>query len=293
MQRFKVAVILSTIWSTIWLASCAPQADHSELIANTRSIVGGIPVEANSDISSSAVFLLVDQAPNKGRQYCSGTLIAQHLVLTAAHCVLRNDDPASPVPPEQISLFFGPAEFDTDDLINPVRNDLARKTAYKAVFHEKHIGHYQDQDVNDIALIQFRGDLPQALKPASILPAEQASVPLQIRTEVQVAGFGFTRTNDPLTQLTLLQTSLVTAFDEGDSIIRLATSQFENRGLCDGDSGGPAFIEIDDKLYLWAVNIQSNCRTQSWVLSLAPFHPWMKRKAAELRTESPHYINLR
>lgn len=180
-------------------------------------INGGDKILAGDPIAKSTVMLETDG------QYCSATIISNNTLLTAAHCVNENE-------PWVLIHFSG------------LEGTLSR-TASRSLRHEG----YQDLQGttrNDVALIFFEGGLPDGFLPATILPVDKA---LEIGDDMQVAGYG---AGGPLGVLAKLNLK-VSDFLDGKKLIKFA--QTATRGICHGDSGGPAFKVINNQLYLAGV----------------------------------------
>lgn len=147
--------------------------------------------------------------------YCTGTLVAPRVVLTAAHC-LRQHRPAS--------VFFGAS--------------LELGGEHVAVSHVREEASYDG--------IAFDGDLGVAIlaAPAPVAPAALPAGPLRedqlIGRRVRIVGFGSTR--DPADALGRKRagTTRIRAVGERDLAFEPDPSQ-----PCSGDSGGPALLEIE------------------------------------------------
>ncbi|MFL5813975.1 MAG: S1 family peptidase [Bdellovibrionia bacterium] len=250
------------------LCSCAPQEPGSHLVAQSRSIIGGNLVTEDSEIASSAVVINIDH----GKSMCSGTLIGDHLVLTAAHCVLEA---------ESLHLYFGNVLVDLKGA-TPFQNYRAEASVEKVVVHENYsIQHYRG--LNDIALITFKQSLPQGLKPAALAPSSLSHDNALLSKTALVAGFGLTKdTRKPTGSQNLSQVELKINLFEKNSIVELIKPEFKTQAVCSGDSGGPAYLSIDGKLYLWGVNSRGDCEKYSYITLASDFQDWISEKSREL-----------
>jgi len=174
-----------------------------------QEIVGGAIAGADD-----AVVALVD----RGLVYCSGTLIAPRVVLTAAHCL----DPSLGPDPLTFQVAFGPRTSEPDAVRMPV--EVARHPDWSTADFE-----------NDIGLLAL--DSPAPVPPAAANFAEMSDE--VIGDDVRLVGYGTTRPGLPrtsgikrvgLTRLTLL----------GARSFGFANDPAQT---CDGDSGGPAFLD--------------------------------------------------
>jgi secreted trypsin-like serine protease len=204
---------LKLVYLMLWLAGFSLQASAAP---NWRSFVnGGEAVSPGETIAKSTVMLETDM------EYCSATIIADNLLLTAAHCTSDTDT--------WVLIHFAGLE-----------GSYSRK-ADRFIRHE----HYRDMlgadSLNDVALVFFSGGLPEGFAPAAILPAEET---LKVGDELQLAGYG---NGGPLGSLAKVSLKL-SGFFNNNSLLRF--DQSKSHGICHGDSGGPAYKTLHGQLYL-------------------------------------------
>ncbi|QDK46904.1 hypothetical protein DOM22_17955 [Bdellovibrio sp. ZAP7] len=275
------------------------------------AIIGGEVVTGRDLTSQSVVGVLTQNKETGDVEICSGTLLKNKLVLTAAHCV---SDPEGSL---SISVVF-------DNVISPTGNTITAiravpRTAIPAWWGaETHL----ETDTGDIALLQYVGDTPSGYTPITALASEEDIVN---NNQILIAGFGVNKvTTKPVDVNTFpdligaIQSGQVSCKDpvrlqgcvevsmEGAGTLRQATSKIKNNryssseievapqsgNTCHGDSGGPAFIVKNNKLYLWGVanrsanNRLTDCSTNSVYASVPFFREWLNLAAARLQEES-------
>jgi secreted trypsin-like serine protease len=208
-------------------------------------INGGEKVLADDPIAKSTVMLETES------QYCSATVIGNGLLLTAAHCLNEGAT--------WILIHFSGLE-----------GGMSR-TASRSLRHED----YQDllgTTRNDVALVFFEGGLPEGFVPVSILPSDQK---LKIGEDLQLAGYGG---GGPLGVLAKVKLQ-VAEFINNTNLVKF--EQTVQRGICHGDSGGPAFKAMDGHLYLAGVASYANeidCSGYSVYTSASPYISWIQKK---------------
>jgi secreted trypsin-like serine protease len=221
-------------------------------------IQGGDLVSANSPLRKSVVHLRVKRSIQDKTLLCSGVLIAQNLVLTAAHCAVdcrQSKDEAVALPlkkASEVSVFFKDLPKGSFGSISDVSEKGIRA---KRIF--LHSGFRFNQtcggfskdwdDMNDLAVIQLeRPADPARFTPIPFATEEEEQDAFQRNSRVLVAGFGrhvfgsqeYGRMNSSWGRLDQ------GAFHSGRFGLR-----FQFRQADSGDSGSPAFIGDDENGY--------------------------------------------
>lgn len=196
--------------------------------AGSTGIVNGTLVQDGDPVLRSTVGIAMRMAEGQG--LCTGTLLSDKVLLTAAHCV----------EPEVLRTA----------VIFARSFDAASATTVRpgtvAVQHPLW-GKNDPSGRGDIALLAFEGGLPEGFGPAEILPATEE---LQPGEEAIVTGYG-------------VENGI---FRSGSGILRRATMPLlglysptelladgSSQSICFGDSGGPSYVTRAGKLYLWGV----------------------------------------
>jgi secreted trypsin-like serine protease len=207
---------------------------------------GGEKVSSQDPIAQSTVMLETDS------EYCSATIIGEGLLLTAAHCIGNSDN--------WVLIHFEGLE-----------SKVERK-ADRFLRHEGYRDMNGDDSINDVALIFFSGGLPQGFKAAEILPEDQT---LKVGEELQLAGYG---NGSPLGELSKV-TLTISAFLTNNTLIKF--SQTAKRGICHGDSGGPAYKFMNGKIFLAGLAAYANemdCSGFSVYTKATPYKDWIQKQ---------------
>lgn len=252
-----------TLMAAAMLAACAQQNTAEVLDGDSLSgVVGGDNVELGSAVMTSTVGLY-DEATGS---LCTGTLISKELVLTAAHCVT----------PGSMGLMV----FFTNDIKN--MNAYNSQYAIKALRHEDY-DRNRKTDTADIALVRIRGTyLPAGYQPAKILEDFGS---LKDGGEVVVAGYGLNWALAVKKGAGVLRTTKLKLGQARYAKSELILNQSLKKGVCSGDSGGPAYVEKNGQLYLAGVAsrgdaavmlISPKCDKFSIYSRVDAYMPWIK-----------------
>ena len=186
---------------------CASPGD--ELGERTASITNGTRDEGDPAV--------VGLSPIRGAPYCTGTLIAPRVVLTAGHCI------SGPLP----AAFFGTAPLEGGGLW------------IDGVYAERHpLFQGGPQSVNDLGLILLA-------EPAPVEPVIFSTQPLDasfVGAPLRVVGFGSTGGPEPL--FGIKHEGIARGLDFEDTTFRFTGDPSQT---CLGDSGGPAFVTRDGR----------------------------------------------
>ncbi len=270
-------------WVLIFLffTACQEASHHSlelETDTGTGIVGGGNPVPFEHPLTSKALQIITVTKTavtktNKGTlttresANCTGAAISKRIILTAAHCL--RDGKAEKY---MVSIPVAGGEF-----VNFQADYLAIHGAYKS------------QDV-DLALLRLPADLP---KEVTILKLPEPGEPFQLQS-IQAAGYGDTsgRAGHVSDGGVLRATNL-------DVINYKSTAQFfevdqkKGRGICLGDSGGPAMINVNNETYVVGVvagvtfptNAPADfdkCTDRGQYVNIYPYLKWIKEASTQL-----------
>ncbi|MBL7671417.1 MAG: trypsin-like serine protease [Bdellovibrionaceae bacterium] len=278
-----VVFVISFIASGL-ISSCSPSrepaninsVDVGDADSSPSGIIGGTLVKANEPISKSIV-AIVDTA---GGNVCTGSLIAEGVVLSAAHCIGRD-------PKAMMIIFAVNAEevlASADSLAGWLKNPkvrrvqsalvssiwIAREKALQARFIANNrqpitLTEAETKNTGDISVLNFSGKTPAGYAPAKFLP--DASL-LKNGATVTLAGYGFTD-GPKKSGTTELREVQVQIHDVSYSQTEITLDQNHGKGACHGDSGGPAYLNVNGQEYLWGItsrgvdDINDHCSTYS------------------------------
>ena len=189
--------------------------------------------------------------------YCSGLVVAQDAVLTAAHCmpagaalkVHYRDPSGAPV---------------LADVAAVSRNPGFRSDAIKA-----------RQRSIDLAIVRLAAPLPARFRPVRIEPLNAAPA----GTAFTLAGFGLSREGDPTSSGTLRTADVVARDPVSDVLLWARDPKGAGAGACTGDSGGPVFAAggvAAVALMAWSAGEgKAACGALTQAVWLGPSLPWI------------------
>lgn len=236
-------------------AGCAEPPPLSEANA---AIVGGKPVPSSA--AGPAVAVVDDEIG----PLCSGVLVLSDRVVTAAHCV---DDAR----PEWLTVVVG----DEDLLDGAPRGSVLSVRSIE--LYPNYRRDFDGSDPNglderhDLALLQLEGDVFH-VDNAPILPEIYVDDVLVPGTPLTVAGFGVTdEASTERGRLHVASTPFVRR--RGGELLAGGEGEADT---CGGDSGGPAFVDVEGVRYLVGITSRAATRGcgEGGIYTLAPQYEW-------------------
>jgi secreted trypsin-like serine protease len=231
---------------------------------SASAIVGGGGAPADS-VARSIVTIIGSRGT-----FCTGSLIAQNLVLTAAHCVMPGADYKIIIPSETPPRLF----------------DVRHITVHPQFNVQGILDHRASADV---ALLQLVAPLATSKTPS---PLGAPKTPIVAGARFTVAGIGVTRRGDGKSGGTIRAADLTVTGKPGTLQIRLVDPLTRNTGdglgACTGDSGAPVFEEQNGHAIIvgvvsWSTgpNNSDGCGGLTGVTPLTLYRDWILQTSAK------------
>lgn len=197
--------------------------------------------------------------------FCSGTMIAPTIVLTAAHCV----QPDATYKVVEYDARRTPQLRDVSEIATHPQFNLKIMLAHRATA--------------DVALLRLASPIAAAREPPSVGTPRS---PIEAGGPFTVAGIGVTVRGDGKSGGTVRAAKLIATGRPGTLQIRLVDpigeGKSEGLGACTGDSGGPVFEDQQGRAILvgivsWSTgpNGSAGCGGMTGVTPLSLYRDWI------------------
>ncbi len=253
-MRLFLSMTIATV-----LAGCGVET-VTQMQNATQDIINGTP---DTDPAHDAVVAVYFN--HRYWSFCSGTMIAPGVVLTAAHCAYKR-------PKDRFEILFGP---NAQDAVHRKVTSLWIHPDYDPSLLGR----------GDLCLMRFSGGSPVDAAPIPPLPSSLALTRQDEGKTLQFTGYGVTEKGEFTEKLTV-KTVLSHVCDEAESCAGLGFSNKERTicydqtdvgGPCSGDSGGPSFMYRDNHEYVVGVTSYGdrNCMHFGCSVKVDRYEDWI------------------
>lgn len=278
------SLITLLILNLLLVACTAKQWDRASIEAAYQaptSIVGG---EETPKGNPEAAYVVMIYGEKDGASYvCTGTFISEDTILTASHCLSENKD--------VMSVFFGLKPFDGSSVELPIEKLIYYSKA-QVLFNNQKTFDFDSR--HDLAVIKFSGGLPAGAKIAELSPKAESDV----YQSQNILAMGYGRSNGKEEGDGTLGEDIGTLREVLLNRERMAVgknyftvNQSNGRGVCFGDSGGPALSLSGDGKTVYVVGVASGvygdtggtnydeCKVGSVYMRTSAYLPWIQELA--------------
>lgn len=242
--KVKGSLIAALAAVLVLTAACSSKDQGTYFnTAGADNIVNGTPVETADPIASSTVDLYY-VAPNgtKIMNFCSGTVIGEDTILSAAHCFV-DASVALKITVDELAARTR-VGFGTDIV---TKQDDSR-ISFIAVHHVTVNPDYKMDNLDnaengealyDMSVLHLAAALPAGVK---VVPMLADAAQIQVGTKLTLAGFGVVRGGFFPTPAKRLMKTDVTIENAALNPTQFRYQSIDGKSACSGDSGGPAFL---------------------------------------------------
>lgn len=254
---------------------------HDQPRPLTAPIINGSPASDIPEHRAVVALHVISRPLNQvSSPFCTGTLISDTVVLTAAHCLEENPATGQPFRPEELAIYIG----------NDPSVDLAQNlylVSDMAIHPEYDSGDGVRVPVNDIAVAVLEDPAP--IVPIPPLPRIIGFTVADMGARLNFAGFGLDENQESGRKL---QTDGVLgglgcavngcgAIGPQAALVEATQVSYamEQSGPCFGDSGGPAFLYRGTRPYVGGVTSygDQSCTVYGASTRVDAYMPWLQQ----------------
>lgn len=263
MKQISLSIFLFGIFLTAIPDSYGASSELFD--ARAARVVGGRKVSAADPIAATTVAFL------NGDALCTGSIVDDDLMVTAAHCLESGKFSKMRV---VFSRVLAEGAYGAKVLGAAVAPGWLEEDAADT------------GDWGDIALVRFGGGLPEGYSKVYIDREERD---LRDGEDVIIAGYGISDAEADTGDGVLRKAEVpVKRYEFGRTEMLL--DQSFGSGACHGDSGGPALIKRHSRLHLvgitsrgYPANSPDDCAHDAVFTKIAPYADWLVQAARALR----------
>ncbi len=250
---------------------------------SSYGIIAGKTVQENSVISKS-VFLIKTDFGQSGQAFCTASLIAKDILLTAAHCVLVEKGEVSQK---------GKTFFSANPACSKKENQLRSAGFKKVIAHADYVNGKESTD-NDMALILLDAEAPTesiVLDVAKEFNAEDAGLKLFAIGYGNRKGYSRFDENPVRLRMTKFEQSQLVKSSTRNGFDNIITVEQKKSGVCAGDSGGPLLLLQNGKPQVLGIASTVSpsddgteaCSGYANYKSTLHIHEWIEKTKQELK----------
>ncbi|MDB5640990.1 MAG: trypsin family protein [Hyphomicrobiales bacterium] len=173
---------------------------------------------SHDEAAAAAHTLMLLKRDARGSSFCTASVIARDVLLTAGHCVTA---------PENLRAYWPGGDLEQKALA------IAVHPLYRADATEKRVRSI------DLALVRLANPLPASFRPIPIA----WDVTPAVGARLQIAGYGLTREGDARSGGQLHGGALVVREPLSQILVWAKDPANKGLGACTGDSGGPMLTQ--------------------------------------------------